>query len=184
MNNHTFFRICALVFILPFAGAASQADDNAGERDNLNGGYYLLHKLYSDESQLPILLDLKTAPPDLQQFADKISRTAKNGMATLDRMRDSDPKMSWDKNPLPQIEQDVRASITDEKQHQLLFGTKGPDFARALLVSQTEASKYAANINKVLAAQDPNPEHRRDLERMSKQWHSLYDEAFGLLRNY
>ena len=45
-------------------------------------------------------------------------------------------------------------------------------------------SKYAANIDKVLAEQDKNPEHVRDLKRMSDQWHAIHDEAFRLLRNY
>ena len=138
--------------------STSRAQDNAAYQDNLNGGYYLLHKLYADESQVPILLDLKTAPKEIQDFADK--------------------------NPLPKIEQEVRASITDEKQHQLLFGTKGPDFVRAFLVSQAEATKYAANIDKVLAGQDKNPEHERDLRRMSAQWSALGDEVFRLMRNY
>lgn len=168
-----------------FSAAASEAPARENEEQaNLNGGYYLLHKLCDDESQLPILLDLKTAPKELETFADHISRTAKEDMAVLERMRDADSRMSWDKNPLPKIEQDIRASITDEKQHQLLFGSKGPDFSRALLVSQAEASKYAANIAKVLSEQDKNPEHIRDLKRISAHWQAIYDEAFRLMKNY
>lgn len=173
-----------LAGLLTIGAAQSRAEDTTNYRDDLNGGYYLLHTLYDDESQLPLLLDLKTAPPELQQFADKISRTAKDGMATLDRMRKVDPKMNWEKDPLPTIEQDVRESITGEKQHQLLFGTKGPEFARALLVSQAEATKYAANIDKVLAGREKNPDHVRDLKRMAAQWSALFDESFRLLRNY
>jgi hypothetical protein len=154
------------------------------EQDYLNGGYYLLHNLCDDEAQLPILLDLKTAPPELAQFADKISRTAKESMALLEHMRASDSQMEWDRNPLPAFEQDVRASIKDEKQHQLLFGSKDKEFARALLVSQAEASKYAANIAKVLAQRDKDPDHVRDFQRLSAKWHAIYDEAFRLLRDY
>ena len=179
--------IAALLLALLCYGltiGASRAEDNETHRETLNGGYYLLHQLYDDESQVPILLDLKTAPPEIQQFADKISRAAKDGMATMDRMHEADPKMDWDKNPLPKIEQDVRDSIKGEKQHQLLFGTKGPDFVRAFLLSQSEATKYAANIDKVLADQDKMPEHQRDFRHMSAQWHALNDEVFRLLRNY
>ncbi len=170
--------------LIPTMGGLASAQEAAGYRENLNGGYFLLHNLYDNEAQLPILLDLKTAPPEIQQFAVKISKTAKEGLADLERMRDADPKMNWDKNPLPRIEQQVRDSIEGEKQHQLLFGTKGPDFVRAFLVSQSEATKYAANIDKVLAGQDENPAHQRDLSHMSAEWHALYDEVFRLLRNY
>ena len=75
-------------------------------------------------------------------------------------------------------------SITEEKEHQLLFGTKGPDFVRAFLLSQAEASKYAANIAKILAQEDKNPWHRREFSRMSDQWHALNEKDFHLLRNY
>ncbi|HEX4141371.1 MAG TPA: hypothetical protein VHY09_13565 [Candidatus Methylacidiphilales bacterium] len=174
------FAACGLVF----SQAALQAEDAPSYRDNLNAGFFLLHDLLDNEASLPILLDLKSSPQEIQNFADKISRTAKEGEAAMDKMREADPKISWDKNPLPKIEQDIRASITDEKEHQLLFGTKGPEFVRALLVSQAEASKYAANIAKVLARQDKNPWHRREFSGISARWHALYEEDFRLLRNY
>jgi hypothetical protein len=186
MHKIPLFAVCAVVFLAPLIGfsGVARADDGAATRSNINGGCFLLHDLLDNEASLPILLDLKTAPPEIQAFAIKISRAAKSGMRTLEVMRDHDASMNWDHNPLPKIEQDIRASITDEKEHQLLFGTKGPDFARALLVSQAEASKYAANIAKVLSAQDSNPDHRRDFKRISEQWHALNDEDFRLLRNY
>jgi hypothetical protein len=99
-------------------------------------------------------------------------------------MRDSDPKISWDKNPLPKFEQDVRASIKGEKQHQLLFGTKDRDFVRAFLVSQAEASMYASNIAKVMAQKDRDPRHAHEFTRISDRWHALYEEDFHLMRNY
>ncbi len=161
----------------------SQADEPS-PRENLNAGYFLLHKLFGDEEQVPILLDIKTSPKDIQDFAIEVSRTAKDGEAAMAKMRDADPHMNWDKNPLPKFEQEVRASITDEKEHQLLFGTKGPDFARAFLVSQAEASKYAANIAKILSEQDENASHQREFSRLSAQWHALYEKDFRLMRNY
>ena len=167
------------------ASVPLMADDTApSHREYLNGGFFLLHNLLSDEDQVPLLLDLKTAPQEIQDFAKKISLTAKDGEAAMEQMRGADPKINWDKNPLPKIEQDVRASIKGEKQHQLLFGTKGPDFVRAFLVSQSEASKYAANIAKVMAQQDTNAWHRREFSHISDRWHALYDEDFRLLRNY
>jgi hypothetical protein len=177
------FLLVACALALSCAGNA-RADDGAVSRVNVNGGCFLLHDLLGNEAGLPILLDLKTAAPEIQAYAIKISRAAKSGLRTLDEMQDHDPAMNWDRNPLPKIEVDVRASITAEKQHQLLFGAKGPDFARALLISQLEASKYAANIAKVLSEKDSNPDHRQDFKRISEEWHALNDEAFRLLSHY
>jgi hypothetical protein len=146
--------------------------------------FFLLHDLLDNEHDVPLLLDLKTAPQEIQDFAKKISLAAKDGEDALDKMRNTDPKISWDKNPLPKIEQDVRASIKGDKQHQLLFGTKNNDFVRAFLVSQAEASMYAANIAKVMAQEDKNPSHAHEFTRISDRWHALYEEDFRLMRNY
>jgi hypothetical protein len=173
------FAICGF-----FSLMAVRGDDASTYRDNLNGGFYLLHSLLDNEAGVPILLDLKSSPREIQDFATEISRTAKEGEAVMEKMRDADPKIRWDMNPLPKIEQDVRASITGEKEHQLLFGTKGPDFVRAFLLSQAEASKYAANIAKVMAEQDKNPWHSREFSRISARWHALNEQDFRLLRNY
>jgi hypothetical protein len=175
--------LCTLC-LLGSVGTGVRGDDLITNRDNLNGGFFLLHDLLSNEHDVPLLTDLKTSPQEIQDFAKKVSLTAEDGKVALDKMRDSDSKISWDNNPLPKFEQDVRASIKGEKQHQLLFGTKDRDFVRAFLVSQAEASMYASNIAKVMAQEDNNPRHARELTRISDRWHALYEEDFRLMRNY
>ena len=143
---------CGVSIATPAKGGETSA-----HRDYLNGGYYLLHHLCEDEAKLPLLLDVKDAPPEIEKYADSISKTAKESMADLERMQESDARLNFDKNPLPRIERDVRESIEDEKQHQLLFGATGAEFVRALLVSQVEASSYALNLAKVLSQQEKDP---------------------------
>jgi len=172
---------CALCLL---SGTVVRGEDSQSYRDNLNAGYFLLHDLLDNEHEVPLLLDIKTAPQEIQDFAKKVSLTAEDGKVTLDKIRDSDPKISWDKNPLPQFEQDVRAAIKGDKQHQLLFGTKDANFVRAFLVSQAEASMYAANIAKIMSEQDKNPWHQREFSHISERWHALHEEDFRLLRNY
>src|ERR1700735_4601228 len=110
--NSILYAIC----LLGVVGTGVRGDDTVSTRDNLNGGFFLLHDLLSDEHDVPLLLDLKTAPQEIQDFAKKVSLTAEDGKAALDKMRDSDPKINWDKNPLPKIEQDVRGSIKGAQQ--------------------------------------------------------------------
>jgi hypothetical protein len=182
MSRFVLFASFAFLFC-SFAPDCRGSDDS--DRQNLNAGYFLLHHLLDDEASLPILLDLKHAPREIQDFAKEISLTAKGDMAILEKIRDANSIVSWDKNPLPKFEQDVRTSIADEKQHQLLFGTSNGDFVRALLVSQAEASNYASNIAKVLAQHlKEDPDQQRDLSRISERWHALNVKTFQLLKNY
>jgi hypothetical protein len=156
-------------------------DDTGARQEKLNGGYYLLHHLCDDEAQLPLLLDVKHAPEAIKTFAIRISKTAKESNSLLEQMQDSDPALKFDQNPLPSIERDVRASIQDEKQHQLLFGTSDAPFVRALLVSQIEASNYGHNLAKVLSEQESDPKRIKLLERISAKWLAIHAEAFRLL---
>jgi hypothetical protein len=99
-------------------------------------------------------------------------------------MQERDPIIQFDRNPLPRIERDARASIKDDKQHQLLFGTTDSEFARALLVSQIEACTYALHLSKILAEQETDRDRAKTLRHISAQWLGLRNEAFRILRNY
>ncbi len=161
----------------------TRGNETSEHRDYLNGGYYLLHHLCEDEAKLPLLLDVKDVPPEIESYADHISKTAKQTIADLEHMQESDTRLKFDKNPLPSIERDVRESIQADKQHQLLFGTTGAEFVRALLVSQAEASSYALNLAKVLSQQEKDPDRVKALQHVSLKWRAIHQEAMRLLRN-
>ena len=161
----------------------TRGNETSEHWDYLNGGYYLLYHLCEDEAKLPLLLDVKDVPPEIESYADHISKTAKQTIADLECMQESDARLKFDKNPLPSIERDVRESIQADKQHQLLFGTSGAEFVRALLVSQAEASSYASNLAKVLWQQDKDPDRVKALQHISFKWRAIHQEAMRLLRN-
>jgi hypothetical protein len=181
---HQFYICLVAVSIIAAIGTPVRADDASDRQTHLNGGFYLLHKLSDDESQLPLLLIIKHAPPQIKTYADQISKTGKETMAAIERLQKSDSSLQFDKNPLPKIEQQVRDSIQADKQHQLLFGTSGSDFVRALLITQIEASNYATNIAKVLADQEKDPDTVKVLRHISAQWLDRREEAFRLLSDY
>jgi len=89
----------------------TRGSETSEHRDYLNGGYYLLHHLCEDEAKLPLLLDVKDAPPEIEKYAVHISKTAKESITALERLQENDPHLNFDKNPLPRIERDVRESI-------------------------------------------------------------------------
>jgi hypothetical protein len=169
------------LIVCGFAAKSARGDDASPRQAKLNGGYYLLHTLADNEAQLPILLDLKTAPREVQTFADHISKLGKETEGDIEKMSDHDPALRYDKNPLPEIEQETRDSIKDDKQHMLLFGTKGPEFVRALINSQIEATTYAINLSKVLADQESSPDRARTLRHLSAKWLKMRKDAFRIL---
>jgi hypothetical protein len=181
-------RLALFSLLIGLSGALAMipvwANEASDRQVKLNGGYFLLHQLSEDEAQLPLLLDVKHAPAEIVTYTDQISRTAKETVAALDRMQEHDPLIQFDRNPLPQIEQDTRDSIKADKQHQLLFGTSDSEFVRALLVAQIEASAYARNLSKVLAQQETDPDRVKTLRHISAKWQGLRNEAFRILRNY
>jgi hypothetical protein len=150
----------------------------------LNGGYYLLHQVSTDEKQVPMLFLVKHAPTEISTYADRISKTAGETLDRLDHLQDGDSAIHFDHNPLPQIEQDARASIKADKQHQLLFGTTDSEFVRAFLISQIEACTYAVNLSKTLADQETNPDRVQALRHISAKWLGMRNDAFRLLRDY
>lgn len=176
------FLVCLSLGVFTM-GSPIRGSEASERQAKLNGGYYLLHHLCDDESNLPMLIAVKHTPADVASYVDRISKTAKESSASLERMQKGDSSLRFDKNPLPEIELDVRASIRDAKQHQLLFGTTDSDFVRALLVSQIEAGNYALHLAKVLSEQETNPDRIKTLQHMSAKWQVIYDEAYRHLKN-
>ena len=175
------FMLAGIIYVLGLPGIAARGEDDSDRQRDLNGGYFLLHELCGQEADLPLLLDIKHAPPDIKDLATRISQAAKETNARIEEMQARDAKLRYDQNPLPPIERDVRKSIQDEKQHQLLFGTSNAAFVRALLVAQLEATSYAGNIAKVLSSEEGDSRRGRSLDKISTKWSALHDECFHRL---
>jgi hypothetical protein len=166
------------------ASASARGEDPTSLQAKLNGGYCLLHHLVADESQVPLLMIVKHVSPELKDFADQVGRQAKKSLVELDHLQTDDAAIRFDQNPLPPIELETRASIKADKQHQLLFGTSGSDFARAFLVSQIEAATYGIHLSKVLSEQETNPARAEKLRHLSAEWMTVRNRAFLVLQDY
>jgi hypothetical protein len=180
MRQDFAFLVCGLAMVIVLTDSL-RASDSADRQNELNGGYYLLHQLCDQESQLPMLALIKTTPQEIVGYVHRVARTANDSKTALDHMQDEDGAIRFDRNPLPPIERDVRKSISDAKQHQLLFGTSNGAFVRALLVSQIEASNYALSIAKVLAEQETDPTRVKALQALQGKWQTRLDEAYRYL---
>ena len=168
--------------LVTFSQFVEAAD--TGPQNELKSGYYLLHQLADDESGVSMLFLAKDAPEQIGSYGKQVSQTGKETVTAIDKMEDQNPSLRMGKDPLPQIELDVRAYIRDDKEHQLLFGSSGNEFVRVFLTTQIQASTYGLNLCKVLADKETNPRRAQVLREMGAKWQKLRDDAFRLLRNY
>jgi len=166
-----------LALLLLLSGPV-RADDNQAY---LNNGYSLLRGLCDQEKPVDMILIVKTTPKDVADFIHEVAKTAGENEDLLDDLQDHDKAIRFDRKGLCQFELDTRDSIKDDKQHMLLFGTTDKAFARALLVTQTEAGTYGMNLAKVLADAEPNHHRAAVLQKISASWEKLRDKAYRLL---
>jgi hypothetical protein len=176
--TRTAFLAC-LIFL--GCSVALPAEVKPGSTADLQDGFFLLHDVCQKESQVSLITLVKTTPPDMASYVKRMAAEAKESVATLDRLSDGDRSLRDVRNPLPPFEEATRASIRADKQHQLLFGTKGPDFARTLLLTQIEAANYIIHLSKVWSERDPNADRAATMQKMSRHWQTLQDEGYRLL---
>ena len=172
--------LSALVALAMLAGPA-RGDTAPGSTQDLRAGFFLLHQVCDQESQVDMLNIIKTTPPEVADYVKRVSGLAKESVATLDRFADHDSSLQDAANPLPPFEQATRQNIQDEKQHQLLFGTKGNTYARRLLFSQIQAANYIVNLSKTWAERDPNADRDAAMRKISERWAKIRDEGFRML---
>jgi len=173
-----------IVFCLFVSFAPSATGSDTSERwAYLNGGYHLLYQVCDDESNVSMIFLVKDAPVKIEVYAKHVSKTADESLVILEHMQDREPQLKFDRNPLPAVERDVRASIRSDKEDQLVFDTSGPDFVRAFLVSQIEASSYASNLAKVLEDRETDPRRIQALREVSAKWKAIRQDSFRLLRD-
>jgi len=141
----------------------------------------LFHHLCDQEADVDKIMLLKNAPPEIGQYTKDIAALAHESLDAMDAFQAKDSSIRFDVNPLPAVEQEVRDEIQADKQHQLLFGTKGPAFARTLVVAQIEASTYAKHLASVLATHVTSEHERHALDKLSAKWAALADKGYALL---
>jgi hypothetical protein len=121
-------------------------------------------------------------PPDISDYARKISSTAEHDMAVLKGMGVADHSLRLDKVSLPSFEMNVRQSMADDRKQQLLWGSSGTAFAQAVTMTQCEVTNYGLHVVKVLSETEPDPDRAHALRQMYDQWQALHTEAYRLNR--
>ncbi len=181
VNWRWLFCIVGSMFVILGLGSLRAAETKANQ-SALNDGYSLFYDFCNQESQLSLLLWIKTTPPDLSAYAKEISSTAKADMAILKNMAAGDSSLRLDKISLPGFELNVRQSMADDRKKQLLWGTSGAAFAQALIMSQSETTNYGLHLVKVLSETEPDSTRAHEMHQMYVKWLALHDQAYRLSR--
>ncbi len=172
-----------LMFVLVLMAAGSlpsRAAESKASQATLNDGYSLFYDFCSQESQLSLLLWIKTTPPDIADYAKRISSTAKDDMAILTKFGADDRALRLNKVSLPGFELEARKSMADDRKQQLIWGTSGAGFAQAVRLTQSEVTNYGLHVAKVLAEMEPDPARARVMQGIYLKWSALHTEAYRL----
>jgi hypothetical protein len=174
------FLFLAMTILTP--GGTAHASETPASQSFLNDGYSTFYHFCDQESELSLLLWIKTTPLDIADYAKQISSTAKDDMAILKKFGVSDAALHLDKVSLPSFELDVRKSMDDDRKQQLIWGSSGAAFAQAVRMTQSEATNYGLHVAKVLAEMEPDPERARAMRNIADKWVALHAQAYKLGR--
>jgi hypothetical protein len=170
------------VTVLNLGGRSLQGAETQASQSSLNDGYSLFYDFCSQESQLSLLLWFKSAPPDIADYATRISATAKEDMAILAKFGAGDGAIRLNKVSLPGFELDVRKSMNADRKQQLIWGSSGAAFAQAICMTQSDVTNYGLHVAKILSEAEPDPDRARAMGLIYKKWFALHAEAYRLNR--
>ena len=148
----------------------------------LNDGYSLFYDFCDQESQLSLLLWIKTTPPNVADYAKRVSSTAKDDMAILKKFGVEDSDLHLDKVSLPPFEVEVRKSMAADRKQQLVWGSSGVGFAKAVHMTQSEATNYGLHVARILAETEPDPDRARAMRHICDKWTALHADAYRMGR--
>jgi hypothetical protein len=171
--------VMASVILLTCGSPLIGAESKPGQV-SLNDGYSLFYDFCKQESQLSLLLWIKTTPPDISDYAKLIASTAREDMTILEKMGVADSSLELNKVSLPPFELDVRSSMAEDRKQQLIWGSSGTAFAKALVMTQSETTNYGLHVAKVLAEMEPDSHRALAMHRMYDKWLELHNEAYRL----
>jgi len=172
----------AVVAIWVEGGRTVGAAESETAQSSLNDGYSLFYDFCNQESQLSILLWIKTTPQDISDYAKRVTSTAKDDMAILTKFGVSDSSLRLNKVSLPSFEIDVRKSMAVDRRQQLVWDNSGAAFAHAMSMTQAEVTNYGMHVAKILAENETDRVRGAAMRQIYEKWSALHDEAYKLSR--
>ncbi len=148
----------------------------------LQNGYALLFDLLGDEKNVSLLHFIKSEQPELKTLMADISRVSGEAYQRLEDFGKADPKLNLKNEGLPLAELAARKSISTMKTR-LLLHSKGTEFELQLLLSQSEALVYGANLAQVTAASETDSQRATYLRETADRLLQLDNRVLQMLLN-
>jgi hypothetical protein len=174
------FRCAVLAGMVAGIGGMRVNAQTESNRQSLNDGYSQFYHFCDQEKDLSLLTYIKTTAPEIADYQREISSTARDDMAILTKFAAEDKGVRLNKVSLSGFEQDVRTSMDEDRNRELLLNTSGAAYGKAVLMTQSEATNYGLHVAKVLSQREPNPDRAKAMNRIFMRWSRLHAEAYKL----
>lgn len=143
-------------------------------------GYALLYDLLKQESGVSDIFTVKGASDPVKQIINDIAAASKQGTAAIEDIARSEAFMSLEDTGLPKVEEQTRKKIAFATAGSLLLSS-GSDFELKLLLTQSEATKYAHFLALTVAASEEDPKHKQTLDKIAEQFKTLNQRVVAML---
>jgi hypothetical protein len=145
-----------------------------------NNCYSLLHQLLEQEKHVSLLRFIKDEKSDVNALIRRISAATAAGAKMLEGYAAEDDSISLEDTWLPPGEAATREAIAASTRSGLLHES-GRDFELRLLITQTQALNYGANLSKVAAENESQVSRSRSLLKLSGELQGLNQDVLRIL---
>lgn len=171
-------RPVALLLLLAAAGCATAPPAPPPEADaatlDRSTGHALLGALLEDESRLGLILILKRPSTETATLLRRITERATLAKEEYPAVLAAEPAVVPAEEPLPPLEQRVRASIASRTSREL---TLGDAFEVRVLLTQAEALRYGDSLARALAQVEPETTRRTWLLALAADFDALRERV-------
>lgn len=160
------------------AGRPAVSADPAQRNRQLSEGYALLYNLLEQNRQVDqaTRIPFRSVSDDTAALLSDIATASGNTADYLYNLAETSPLLGLDDTGLPAIEQATRESIEAQTRRNLLAGERDK-FELHLLLSQAEATRYAAHLASQLAEADDHAARRALLEQVHDRFQQLHQRT-------
>ncbi|MEX0653386.1 MAG: hypothetical protein WDZ31_13595 [Phycisphaeraceae bacterium] len=156
--------------------------DPAQRSRELSEGYALLHGLLEQNRQVDqaVRIPFRSVSDDTAALLRDIAAASGDAADMLYDLAEASPALGLDDTGLPAIEQATRESIEAQSRRNLLAGER-EKFELYLLLSQIDATRYAAHLARQLAEADDQPARRQFMEQVHERFQQLHQRTIDHL---
>lgn len=187
--QHVAHAISALALVVTLVASfgcttsrpAVSADPDQRDRE-LSQGYALLYDLLQENRRVnqATRIPFRSVSDETSALLDDIAEASGNAADQLYDLAEATPAIGLDQDGLPVLESATRDAIASTTTSDLLTGDRD-HFEKYLLLTQTEATRYAAHLAGQLAEAEAHGARRVFLRDVRQRFEQLYEQVLARL---